>query len=873
MTRFLLRSSTALVSFSVAFVPFLEKPVLAEETGVEEVVVTGSYIKRKSQLDSPSPLNIVGGEDLARQGLNNLGDIARNMTFNSGAEINTDAFTQNFSTGTANINLRGLGLSSTLVLLNGRRQTLSGAYADDGSTFVDTNALVPMIMMERVETLKDGAAALYGTDAVAGVVNFITRDKFEGAEVQADYQTTTQSSQQDMSLSGIFGGGNDRGHFVLAVSYTRRTPLSAGSRDFTSGSGISASGQPGSYFGLIPGNPTLPVPDPYCALGENSFVNVLANIGGTIIGTCNFEFDSYYSLVPTERRLQTYTTANYKLGDNIAAYAEAGFTRNRADRDNAPSFPVATPIPIAASHPGNPFGQPVAYLGRLLGGSAGPSLTTHDSDTFRVVGGLKGEFGNNWSWNTAVTYSDNKFRLTVLDVKTDRYLAALQGHGGPNNNQYFNPFGTSINATPDMVGVYNDPAVIADIIGQALSDAHTSLTTVDAHVSGDLFNMPAGPVGIAIGGQFRHETMSYNWDANYNAQNFLFLIGGPDTSAGRSIGAGFVELAVPLLDRLDLQLAGRYEDYGSGVNTFDPKVALLWRPTDFVSLRGSAGTSFRAPALFQTSGSQTALKNIIDGAAGGIFTGVTTTGNSDLVPQNADVYNVGVSVEPVTGLTANLDYWRVDYKNLIVQEDAQGVVNAANAGDPLAAAKVIRSGGRIVRVFTDFINAPVVKTDGLDMSINYIWDAAGQGVFQVGGEASYVHKYNAVDQSGVPFNGAGSRNFATFARSIPKWHGNISAGWTKGGHSIQAYMRYIDSYRNNEPNTTVPKVPSYTTFDLQYSYTFDGLYQGSKGTSITIGSINVFDKAVPRLDTFGGFDSKVFDPRQRLVYVRLKQGI
>ncbi|MBL4602870.1 MAG: TonB-dependent receptor plug domain-containing protein, partial [Emcibacteraceae bacterium] len=245
-----LKYSTALFSLSVLSV--ISIPVYAQEVADQDnmdvVVVTGSFIGGKTQGNSPSPLNVVSRVDLSAQGLNSLGDIARNMTFNAGSELNTDAFTQNFSTGTGNVNLRNLGLSSTLILLNGKRQTLSAAYADDGSTFVDTNSLMPLIMVERVETLKDGGSAIYGTDAVSGVVNFITRKNFNGFEIDAGAQTTTADSQRDFDISAIWGTDvGESGHFVIAGSFMDRSRLSSLDRsELTSGTSISGSGQPGT---------------------------------------------------------------------------------------------------------------------------------------------------------------------------------------------------------------------------------------------------------------------------------------------------------------------------------------------------------------------------------------------------------------------------------------------------------------------------------------------------------------------------------------------------------------------------------------------------------------------------------------------------
>ncbi|MBT6959860.1 MAG: TonB-dependent receptor plug domain-containing protein, partial [Rhodospirillaceae bacterium] len=195
--------SAALLSVSMSL------SVVQAQTPIEEIRVTGSYLKR-DQLSSGSPLTVISAEDLSAYGLTNIADVIGYLPFNSGSEFNADVFTQNLSAGTSNFNLRGLGLNSTLVLLNGRRQTVSGGVADDGSTFVDLNALVPLNAVGRVEILKDGAAALYGTDAVAGVVNVLTRTDVEGWELEGEFGTTTRSSQQDVTLRGLYGLQTER---------------------------------------------------------------------------------------------------------------------------------------------------------------------------------------------------------------------------------------------------------------------------------------------------------------------------------------------------------------------------------------------------------------------------------------------------------------------------------------------------------------------------------------------------------------------------------------------------------------------------------------------------------------------------------------
>jgi iron complex outermembrane receptor protein len=343
-----LKSSTALFTLGALLLatPDTNAQNAATGTNTDVIVVTGTNIGGRSQANSPSPIDVISSADISAQGINVIGDLARNMTFNTGSELNTDSFTQNFSTGVGNLNLRGLGLSSTLVLLNGKRQSLSAAYADDGSTFVDTNSLMPLIMLDRVETLKDGGSAIYGTDAVAGVVNYITRKKFTGFEVQAGGQTTTSDSQRDYDVSAIWGSKvGEKGNFVIAGSFMHRSRLTAAQRsEITSGSGISGSGSPGTIYFRdkvpAPGGvgstgdansngylDAVPVIDPYCGTAPNSTRNSgkQGNVGLLEIGGCNFQFDPYYDLVPEEDRTQIFTSFDTDLNDKVHFYIEGGF--------------------------------------------------------------------------------------------------------------------------------------------------------------------------------------------------------------------------------------------------------------------------------------------------------------------------------------------------------------------------------------------------------------------------------------------------------------------------------------------------------------------------------------------------------------------
>ena len=915
-----LKYSTALITVSI--LTAIHAPVNAQDATevTDTIYVTGSYIKKNSEENSASPLNVSPRVDRAAQGLNNLGDMARNMTFNAGSEVNTDAFTQNFSTGTGNINLRGLGLSSTLILLNGKRQTLSSAYADDGSTFVDTNSLMPLIMVERVETLKDGGSALYGTDAVSGVVNFITRKNFTGFEVEAGVQSTTADSQRDYDISAIYGTEfGESGNFVIAGSFLHRTRLSSADRsEITSGSGISGSGQPGTIL-FIDQIPTadatldlnsngfidqLPVIDPYCGTAANSIPNPagapIPTSGTTSItpGSCAFQFDQYYDLVPKEERMQLFASVDTDIGDNMHFYLEGGYTNSSAERSNAPAFPIASPVPVTVGDgvggvlPNVPVEiQPlvqglgltsVLFVGRVLGDNGAPFISYHDNDTFRVAATLDGDINNGWSWETSATYSENKYGINVDDVLRNQYIPALLTGA-------FNPFGTAFTTHP------NDPAVLDSIIAETRLDGKTSLFTYDAHVSGDVMEFNGNMIQAAFGGQYRKSKMNYEWGDDYNGPtgngsngnlfgsaqaptiparfnggNLMFLYGGPDYGGERDVVSAFGELAVPVHDTLDLQLAARYEDYGSGINSFDPKISALWRPDDTFSARASFSTAFRAPSLYNTVGVQTALNEIDTGGARPVFLPVTSNGTANLKPETANVYNIGFTFRPVDNFRFGADYWRYDFTNLITQENSQSIVNRALGGDLAALSQLEFSVPgdltTLTRINTNVINAPTVKTDGLDLNAAYDMPISNGGTVRIGAEGTYVFNYDAVDQAGNVFEGAGSRNFNNFARSIPQLRANFNLGYRTDNHIFNAFLRYIDSYLDDQNNA---QVPSYTTVDLQYSYIFGDPDEAP--LRATVGVINAFNKQIPRINTNGGFDTKVHDPRQRMIYMKLNK--
>lgn len=846
---------------------------------LDRIITTGSFIRRDEQFDSASPIETIDRQELDDINTSQISDLTQTLTINSGAQNNPDAFTQNFTTGTTNINLRGLGVASTLVLLNGKRQVVSGAQTDDGISFVDTSSLVPPIAIERVEILKDGASALYGSEAVSGVVNFITRDYFEGAELRAQYQTITGSDQDDVQVEFLFGAGNDRSHIIAAFNYFDRTPLTTAEQRLSNPEDdTSALGFPGSFFGVQGFPPGAPVIDPTgCAeFGGIPQVIQATPAGVPDVGLCGFDFGDFFNLVPEETRLQAYSKASHYFSDSIKLDAEFGYARNRAERNNSPTFPNLTFPLVPTNNPGNVFGQPVAFFGRAIanGGEAAPS--SHDSDTYRASVGLSGDFGNNGYWDVDFTTARNDFNLAVFDVLAEEFVDALNGFGGPacpgpnsgaapgeGSCLFFNPFASSFVAQPGDP-TFNDPAVFESFIGQLLVDADSTLNVIDAIVSTDLANLPAGPLAGAFGFQYRDEGLSqdYNQDANNDA--FAFLIGNPDFDESRDIYAFFGEVQVPITSQLNAQLALRYEDYGSTIgSTVDPKIALIYQPLPDLALRGSFSTSFRGPSLFQTIGTQTSLVQVSDPANNNAdaFVAVRSEGNPNLDPEDSEAFNFGVSWNP-GNFSASLDYWNFDFSDVIIQQSPQALLNA----DPFGPNIIRSAGGTVVQINTGFVNASSVETDGLDFSLAYDWNT-GFGAFTPFFQATYVTNYDLVDPQAGAVEGAGNRNFSNFGSPIPEFRFNGGLAWNMAGHRVNLFVRHISSFDDDQnPGSDVG---SQTTLDLQYNYVWQQAFSAESDLIFTVGAINLFDNLPPRVATNGGFESRVHDPRGRVFYAEV----
>lgn len=1062
----------------------------AEPGATEEIVVTGSFIRRKAQIDQPSPIAVIGGEDLAKIGANQIADLTFTLPINQGAQNNPDAFTQNLTTGTENINLRGLGVESTLVLLNGRRQVFSGAQTDAGLSFVDTASLVPSIAIERLEVLKDGAASLYGSDAVAGVANFITRKNFKGFEAEGEFRTANFDAS-DTQVSAIFGSQGDRTKIVTSFNYLDRTALTSAERDlrgrfagapfflqqstqtafppnlvlpqataafaannpalfaqyqaaynqnvalfnfsipgpggtsiplplpvgnrvlpvlpsvaltpvlgaatvatlprflvgsFAGFSPVSATGgsdplgaadgltnavlagalpvalgafgftsigasltpaqqaQLGATLGAVGAAQTAAfaggnaafgtpfVPDPACqaAAAQSNLINFFPGqpvAGGSPLpplGVCSYDFGPTFNIIPRTTRIQSYTQVEHDFSDHLQFYGEFGYARNRNLRGSS-NFPVVTPFTISASNPFNTFGQAIpALITRSPGAQQvtnfftdTPNNTNTSSDTYRVVAGLKGDFDENWHFDVSYTRAANDYRLDgVSDGLANETVQAINGFGGFNCNPalntpgqngclFYNPFGSGAVAasgatvpfvTPSgqtiQVPVRNSQEVLDYITGEITFTARSNLTVVDAVVTGNLFKLPAGDVGVALGFQYRDEFLSQSYDDNTNRGNFLFVTEPTaDFNANRDVVAVFGEVAIPVTSQIDLSGAVRYEGYGGSIgSTVNPKVSAIYRATKWLSFRGSWGTSFRAPSLFQTFGDQTSLNAVFDPVLNREpFIPIRTNGTSTLGNETSRAFNLGFSVEPLKRLKVDFDYFNFAFNNVITEFNANQLVALAAAGRTLpVGASVTRdpTTGALATLTTVYTNEGFIDTSGVDISAHYTFVTNNFGDFHVGVDGTYVLKYSIPDALGTRISALNSRNALTFADPVINLRGNISAGWTFGGHALSGFVRYTNSYNDDatcadftqaDPITRACpagvgnfRIRAQTTYDLQYAYTLKGGLAGARSTTFSIGAINLTNRRPPEVFTNGGYDPRTADPRGRLLYVRLK---
>ncbi|MCP5144524.1 MAG: TonB-dependent receptor [Gammaproteobacteria bacterium] len=920
----------------------------------EEMVVTGTFIRR-SDFQQSSPVDVFDTTDFKVDAPQHLAYFFNDLPYNMNGSI---AQSRGNLSGGGTINLRNLGSSATLVLVDTRR-TASYPLVEDNS--VDINTLLPSIMIDRIEILKDGASALYGTDAVGGVVNFLTRDDFSGFEISARGSMATYNQKGDQQISAIWGGGIADTHVVAAFEYQHQDLVQGTEmkwdRDRVANTSL---GGPGTYQvprrdagGVLTGSSTNR-PDADCDRIP----------GSSTVGTrCFYNFWPAQADYNEIDRFTAFITAKKDITDRISLRGDFAYTDMLTQTLDSPAASLAVPITIPGHHPANPYraatsggsplyavssgiglgydkdgdgfneflpqrmnGNPydlaspvmltgtptvagsgvpfwedVGYTGRALGtqgglptgGSLGEKLftrnrpTQHYADILRATMVLDGSFGDDWYWETGAVYSTYHLHTNYIrnDTNVPEFRAALAGFGGAGCNPatgvpgqgscvFFNPFGSSVFATPGTI-LANTQDEIDRVQPTLWDDSDSKLFSVDGTVSKEFEDLlPAGALGLALGFQYRDIRLKTDYDVLKNLGQTDRGAVQSDLNASRDTWAFFGEVNVPLFDdsgfgSLELSAAVRHEDSGTGLKTTDPKVGLLYdSPGGMWTLRGSWGESFLAPSLYQNYVSTTRLANVDDAPVSAGGTGVTNLrvtinqrGNPNLTPQTSKAYTFGVAVRPLEGLRLDLGYWNFKFKGQLQTESAQAILNA----DPLGS-KVIRDPltNEPLIIQVAFFNAGFVEVAGIDFEADWNHSLGDWGDINLNVLGTYVPTYKVRALPTSPtVDASDSNNVGVLgADTSIDWRVNSRLSWLYGNHTLSMFFSYSDSFKNT--GTGPDNYDSWTPLDVTYRYVRDtsGIVNGYE---LSLGLQNVLNEQ-PQLTNTGAVAGGVYRNEGRIVW-------
>ena len=869
------------------------------ERAVSEIVVTGTNI-RGLEVSATQNLQVVDRVAIQQTNALQVADLIAAIPGNTGTALYNET---GQLTGTAQFQLRGLGFSSTLTLLNGRRAGIAPLTDKSGSNFVDINQF-PLAMIARIDALKDGASAIYGSEAVAGVVNIVTRKGFEGLELSAQAE---QSVNEAYSVNLAMGRRFDRGSINVYATYYQQSGALRPDFDWlktrigggdTPGKSVllSAVGYPGTYslaaFNAA-GQPTLAtsattVPDPGCEAAGGLFQ---VSAAGVVNRTrCNFNSFNQIGVIPDQDRYQAFIEGDYRLTDRVKFFTEASASQNvnriykqpggyanGTGTGTAAGFvyvPASAPFNFFVVDPTNPrniiYKDPATWnpaVDRAVDvmGNFRPQGVNFAGDKrqtntyFRALNGFDVTLPAEWSGSLSHLFAYAQFEeedpVRVNSINLNRLIASGA----------YNPFATSL-LSPNLVSpkdgrtvAANSKAILDQIFYTAATVRRTEQHVVDLSASGPLVTLPTGRVTAAIGAQYRRQTLRYVPDS-LSAQGLADTAATDEPFYGvQTVKAAYAELSIPLTEIADLHAAVRREDYGkaNGGASTDPKIDARVKLFDNrLQLRGSWGTSFQAPTLSQNATSQ-ALAIINDPVVvvNGAFAcspsflsnnvNVKTVGGG-LKPQSSTNYGFGATASPIPGLNATVDYWRYSYSDLIAAgQNGQAIVNGQCVNGVFKADPRVARGasGQIFGITTAYTNVGRVVTDGVDMSLTYHRGLGALGDLNFRGDATYVRKFDAFDGKGGVQHNAGGRNFNNNFAPIPRWRATGRIVYAVGDHEALIGANYTSGYRNDQSGGA--PIADFLTFDLQYSYRF--AVRGLGASRVTLGVKNLFDKDPPSL--------------------------
>ncbi|CAN5231809.1 TonB-dependent receptor [soil metagenome] len=927
--RFALSSGAA-----ASFVAGLSTPQIAQAQEDEDVAdqglitVTGSRIQRVD-IEGPSPIAVISRDDINATGDISVAEVLRGSTFNQFGSFKTRSGSSAQSTST--VSLRGLGSQYTLVLLDGRR--VSGAPNFGGGSAQNLNT-IPLAAVERIEVLRDGASAVYGSDAIGGVINIILRKDYEGLQLNGHIGRPTQSGGDEESY-GITGGiSSGQGNVTFALDHEERDIIFNGDRSF-SAVGLSAFGFPPSFFAstvlendlTLSGGETLEAgefvsigtfADPRCPanLGasnefpDSTFAEFTDAAGNPAASLCQFNYAATSATEAAFERDSFFVNGNYQVTENTGFFARGIFTRVDSFGRYAPT-PFSNQFPtLPADNPNNPTlpgavtQNSVERNPRLVGGDY--SAIDLDGDGVADIEG---------PYNLSVYYRNlpGGFRDGIGEDTLQDFIAGFNGSidlmggmdwevAGQHSTQTSNNASTGLgfvnilqaaidDGSFDLFGV-NGPtdfsAVNPSAVHTGLSDYEFRVASVDGQVGFDLAQMPAGPLGAAVGFEYRDEKFLQDFDSQQVAANVAGSAGAADVAGARVAKSLFAEVSVPILDTLELSLAGRYDDYNDFGTTVNPKIALGFRPIDSVLLRASYGQGFRAPSMtqlysapvqsFDAAVDTTQCENSgqSDVPISQLPPGhpcLTTQfqnfggGNTALDPELSDTWNAGLVWNPLDDLSLSIDYYQIELEDQIATLPLQAILDAEfeqNMGGLQGTSLVTRqANGNVFVIFANNQNIAGAETNGYDIDVRYGFSFGAIGDFQSQLQLSKVTKFVADQGDGLGFR----RLQGTFD---PDLRSALSLGWSRGDLSASVIGNYVSDTENFEPDQAgYVMLSSWTTWDASIGWATP--WNGK----ITVGARNVFDRDPPIDLQIGNpnYSPQLHDVFGRVPFIRYEQDL
>ena len=928
----------------VVGVAFIAVPAIAQEVQRgEKVEVTGSSIKR-IDAETALPVQVITRQDINRLAPQNTEDLLKSLSVtNTTLALQLSTGSGAATSGASTVSLRGLGAQRTLVLVNGRRIAPFGGVAGGGAnTSVDVNS-IPIAAIERIEVLKDGASSLYGSDAIGGVINFILRKDYVGFEAGAQYGQTTHSGDgRAWSVDGLVGFGDlnkDRFNVMVNASHTKEDAIYGRQRNFANSSINVGAGNDTTSGNTYPANIVDPngasrnflAPRfaPQVANGTFptfGFTNCSPSLASPLFpnNRCRFDPAPLVALIPQSERTSVNISGRFVISPEAELYGEIGGSKNVikytiqptpiSDQFNLPAGNPYIPVLDALIKSYNPALQntygpggvydtlfkkntfllpttspyyPTAFAASL--GLAGVPLDLRyrafenglrslkdDNTAARVLGGIKGTISG-WDYDSAILYTESKVRETPTGGYpiSSKILTLL-------NTGVVNPFGPSTPAVQQQI-------LATNFSGEAFN-SKTSAASIDAKASREIFQLPAGPLALAVGGELRKEKYAFNASqaiATGNVEGYGGNFVNEDKS--RNVEGVFAEVNVPILKGLEGNVAVRYDNYQHVDNTTNPKASLRWQPVRELLLRASVGTGFRAPSLPdlfapQTEGvSQNGLSDPLrcptTGSSTDCATQFTTVngGTASLKPEKSSQKSLGFVLEPTSNVHFGADYFDINLRNQIVIGGIGATAILADVTSVTRFSNLVTRGapsnglpGPIISIDQHNQNLDKIHIQGIDIDFKtrVVTNTIGKYTFSLNG--TYFTRYDSQnpDRSYTGLVADANAQTPLLGSVIPRWKHIASVSWDYGPWNALVAQNFQSAYNDLASTITgdTRRVGVYETFDLQGSYT------GIKGLTLTAGIKNVFDKDPPYSNVGGqvffqaGYDASYADVRGRFIY-------